>query len=102
MRIFMNQTNVLSTTPVLDNNGEPVVDATITARILDSSSVEVPDSEVVLNHVAGGIYSEVVPMLEELVLNGDYYLEVTVEVSGIAVWYLKEPTKAIIRGTQHP
>lgn len=99
MRIFMNQTNMITTSPVLDNEDNPVTDAVIVVKILNGNT-EIPDSEITLDHVSGGIYTKSMPVLEELEQNETYNFEVTVTVEGIVVWYLKEPIKSIIRTTQ--
>lgn len=101
MRIFVNQTNLIQTTPVLDRTSTPVTDATITAKILESNGTTVvTGSEVTLVHVSGGIYNKTMPLLATLANDGDYFLEVTVEVEGTQVWYLKQPVKAVIRSSQ--
>lgn len=100
MRIFMNQTNLIQTTPLVDNEGVPVTTAVITVRVLDSDSAEVDSSEIILDHVAGGIYKKAMPILDDLSAIANFYLEVSVAVESIVVWYLKEPIKALVRNTQ--
>lgn len=100
MRIFMKQTNMIVTSPVLDNTDTPVTDAVIVVQVLGPGDSVIDDSTITLDHVSGGIYSKSMPVLDDLEQNIEYKLEVTVTVEGIDVWYLKEPVKAIIRTTQ--
>lgn len=98
MRLFINQTNKLKTTPIVDiDSGLPLDTLVVTARVLDGVTEL---STATLAHTSGGVYSGTLGVIAGLEDDTNYTLEVTVKQSGTNIWYFKGPIKAIIRDVQ--
>lgn len=100
MRLFMKQQNVIETSPVRNvSTGEIVDTLNITFKVYDLTDALVPDSDISLGYDANGVYRGTCPMLEELVNNDIYNVELRVLNGATPVWYFKGPARAIIRST---
>jgi hypothetical protein len=98
MRILINQTNKLETTPILAvGTTTPLTSLTVTAKLYNGATLL---DTTVLAHTSGGIYSGTMPVIAGLVDLKEYDLEVTVQQTGVNIWYFKGPVTAVIRKTQ--
>ncbi len=98
MRLFLNQTNLVSTSRLTNKiTGNAEESLVIVVKVFDETDTLVPDSTITLSHVGDGYYRNKLPKLEELIDDGRYQLEMIITKSGEDVWYFKGPIKAIVR-----
>lgn len=98
MRILINQTNRIETTPILDiSTGTPLTTLTVEATVFDG--VTELDS-ISLLHTSGGVYVGTFDVIPELEDDKEYTFELVVKQGSTNIWYFKGPVKAVIRDVQ--
>ncbi len=97
MRLFINQTNLLYTEPVLDTlTGEPVLGLIINVKVFDENNTLITGSDITLTDNGDGTYKGTEPILG-LTNHALYQIEVNVLFGSTPVWYFKGPVRALIR-----
>lgn len=97
MRLFLSQTNLIETSPIRNKRtGEIAETLTVEVKLWDGDT-EIDDSDITLAHVGGGVYSNKWPILEDLIDETNYDLEMNILNGAEVVWHFKGPIKAILR-----
>lgn len=106
MRLFVGQTNDAYTDPVInDRDNTPITTAVVTLKLfLKEDDSLVSTSDVTLVHDALGVYRggwPVMAIVADVANEEKYDVEFKVTLSGVIVFYLKGPIKAILRGKNY-